>query len=153
MIYLALYKGRKSGRTPKALVLRMVDWIIRRATRSAYSHCEIAVWVDDSDGLFECYSSSFRDGGVRCKEMRLPSDKWDLAELPDTPGAKLELIWQMTRGKQYDLLGALCVKTLFRKIQLKQSDDKWFCSEWCAAVMGVQNPSLYSPEDLAVLSK
>lgn len=42
-VYLALYKGRKSGRTPKALAMRFADWVIRKATRGIYSHCEIAL--------------------------------------------------------------------------------------------------------------
>lgn len=50
-VYLALYKGRKSGRTPKALAMRLADWVIRKATRGIYSHCEIALAL--GDGVFE----------------------------------------------------------------------------------------------------
>lgn len=154
-VCLALYKGRKSGRTPKALALRLTDWAIRRATRSVYSHCEIAVAVADSDGLFDCYSASFRDGGVRCKRMPLPEDKWDLIALaaPNLRLGRLQVLWAETKDKPYDLAGALCVKTIFRKIRLKESADKWFCSEWCAEVMGVQPASLYAPEDLVEMAK
>lgn len=38
---------------------------IAKATRGEYSHCEIAVRLPD--GQFDCYTSSHRDGGVRCK--------------------------------------------------------------------------------------
>lgn len=154
-VYLALYKGRKSGWTPKALTMRFVDWSIRKATHSGYSHCEIAVPVAGSDRLFDCYSSSFRDGGVRCKRMPLPVDKWDLIELatPNLRFGRLGALWAETKGRPYDLTGALCVKTIFRKIWLKESADKWFCSEWCAEVMGEPMPSLCSPGDLAVFAK
>ena len=143
-VYLALYKGRKSGRSPKALTMRFADWVIRKATRGIYSHCEIAVAL--GNGVFECYSSSLRDGGVRCKVMRLPSDKWDLVELPatDVLTAKLQMIWLMTQGKSYDVLGSLGVVLRFGNRL-----DKWFCSEWCAHVLGFAAPWRLSPNDLA----
>ena len=143
-VYLALYKGRKSGRTPKALAMRFADWVIRKATRGIYSHCEIAVAL--GDGVFECYSSSLRDGGVRCKVMRLPSDKWDLVELPatDVLTAKLQMIWLMTQGKSYDVLGSLGVV-----LRVGNRPDKWFCSEWCGHVLGFAEPWRLSPNDLA----
>ncbi|MBS5743322.1 MAG: hypothetical protein KHW43_07485, partial [Neisseria sp.] len=73
-VYLALYKGRKTIKTPKDLAFRIIEWVIRKVTGGQYSHCEIAVPVAFSDGLFDCYSSSFRDGGVRCKRMPLPAE-------------------------------------------------------------------------------
>lgn len=129
-IYLALYKGHKSGRMPKTLALRLIDWIIRCATRSSYSHCEIAVSVAFSDCLFDCYSSSFRDSGVRCKRMPLPAEKWDLIVLDNQQIVmeRLFSLWRNTKGKRYDLLGVLCVTSFFRRF-LRQSADKWFCSE------------------------
>lgn len=147
-VYLALYKGRKSGRAPKALAMRFADWVIRKATRGIYSHCEIAVGL--GDGVFECYSSSLRDGGVRCKTMRLPSDKWDLIELPatDVLTAKLQMIWLMTQGKSYDVLGSLGVVLCFGN-----RPDKWFCSEWCGHVLGFSEPWRLSPNDLAKFVK
>lgn len=143
-VYLALYKGRKSGRTPKALAMRFADWVIRKATRGIYSHCEIALAL--GDGVFECYSSSLRDGGVRCKIMRLPSDKWDLVKLPaaDVLTAKLQMIWLMTQDQPYDLIGSLGVI-----LSVGNRPDKWFCSEWCAHVLGFAEPWRLSPNDLA----
>lgn len=145
-VYLALYKGRKSGRTPKALAMRFADWVIRKATRGIYSHCEIALAL--GDGVFECYSSSLRDGGVRCKTMRLPSDKWDLVELPATDmlTAKLQMIWLMTQDQPYDLIGSLGVV-----LRVGNRPDKWFCSEWCAAALGLPDGWRWSPNDLAAI--
>ena len=147
-VYLVLYKGRKSGRTPKALAMRFADWVIRKATRGIYSHCEIA--LDVGDGVFECYSASLRDGGVRCKVMRLPWDKWDLVELPatDVSTAKLQMIWLMTQGKSYDVLGSLGVVLRFGN-----RPDKRFCSEWCGHVLGFSEPWRLSPNDLAKFVK
>lgn len=147
-VYLALYKGRKSGRSPKALAMRFADWVIRKATRGQYSHCEIV--VEAYRGLFECYSASLRDGGVRCKVMRLPESKWDLIELknPNQAVSRLNSVYQRTKGAPYDFRGVLGVVLGFG-----QSDKKWFCSEWCAAVMGFANPSRLSPNDLAVKIK
>jgi identified by metaGeneAnnotator len=120
-VYLALYKGRKSGRTPKALAMRLADWVIRKATRSIYSHCEIAVHL--SGGGYACYSSSIRDGGVRVKKMDLPSEKWDLIELPGVTAVDLDRVWQAAQGKRYDWSGAIGTV-----LKIRQRPDKWFCS-------------------------
>lgn len=152
-IYLALYKGRKQIKSPKDIIYRLTDWVIRKATRGEYSHCEIAVRLPD--GQFDCYTSSHRDGGVRCKRMELPSDKWDLIELPKpnlTYGRAMKL-WRETKGKKYDLSGVLAVKSVFRRLKIRQAPNKWFCSEWCAAVIGFGEPSKYSPSDLAATMK
>lgn len=65
-ISLAMYKARGNW----------VDKIIRLFTGKPYSHCEVAIKIGLS--VYQCYSSSPRDGGVRVKTMRLPADKWDL---------------------------------------------------------------------------
>ena len=87
--------------------------------------------------------------------MELPSDKWDLIELPKpnlTYGRAMKL-WRETKGKKYDLSGVLAVKSVFRRLKIRQSPNKWFCSEWCAAVIGFGEPSKYSPSDLAAAMK
>ena len=141
-VYLALYKGRKSGRSPKALAMRFADWVIRKATRGIYSHCEIAVAL--GDGVFECYSSSLRDGGVRCKVMRLPSDKWDLIEI-NKAGTSVSAFFVATQSCGYDWLGVVGFPW---GLNMR---DKWFCSEWCACVLGLPKPHRYTPSGLAVL--
>lgn len=145
-VYLALYKGRKSGHTPKALAMRFADWVIRKATRGIYSHCEIALAL--GDGVFECYSSSLRDGGVRCKVIPLPEAKWDLIPLPSTPEAheQLQRVWTATEGQGYDLRGALGVA-----FGLRHNRRRWFCSEWCATALGLPDGWRWSPNDLAAM--
>ena len=152
-VYLALYKGRRDGAwyQPKVAAARLSDWIIRTLTRSPYSHCELAVLIPPPDGdpddhaVFDCYSSSIRDGGVRLKTMPLPADKWDLIPV-NQQDAYIDVLnyFAQTRGKPYDFIGACGVV-----LGIKGSLKKWFCSEWCAAALGVQYPDRYSPQALA----
>ena len=142
-IYLALYKGRKDGRGLKVWSARFADWVIRTITRSPYSHCEIAI-SHPRDGLFDCYSASARDGGVRIKTMPLPSDKWDLIELPRSVAVSASRLYQHTHGSGYDWPGALGAV-----LKLTHSKRRWFCSEWCAAAIGLSDAHKYTPASLA----
>ena len=144
-IYLALYKGRRDGAwyKPSIAAARLSDWTIRTFTQSIYSHCELAVAREN--GQYDCYSSSIRDGGVRRKTMKLPTDKWDLIEIRQMNAFEdLRNHFGATRAQAYDWLGALGVVTHW-----KDSKRKWFCSEWCAAALGLANPERFSPETLA----
>lgn len=117
-VYLACYHGRASKRWH-----RICDGITRFFTRGQYSHCEIAVYLTDSE--YQCYSSSYRDGGVRTKVMQLDLDKWDLIPL-DVSIEQIQDSFNQTKESGYDLLGALgCVAGL------RQHPTKYFCSEWC----------------------
>lgn len=152
-IYLALYKGRRDGSGAQVWAARFSDWLTRKLTRGQYSHCEIAVALDG--GQFECYSSSIRDGGVRCKTMPLPSEKWDLIELPNvspqglpTVAGSLKTLFAQTQGQRYDLPGALGVV-----FKTRQRSGRWFCSEWCGQVLGLSEPWRFSPNDLAVIAR
>lgn len=150
-VYLALYKGKKSGKGVRVWAARLCDWTIRKLTRGQYSHCEIAIRLNLNDktqtAQYRCYSASLRDGGVRQKTMPLPADKWDLIHL-DNNAALCQFIEQIhyvhTKGQGYDYLGVLGVILPFR-----QRANKWFCSEWCAAALGLDEPEMYSPNDLA----
>ena len=144
-IALALYKGNRSGKwySPSVLQARLGDWLIRTFTRSSYSHCEIAVVVGNNQ--YNCYSASLRDGGVRLKTMPLPADKWDLIPIRQTNAYADTLnYFGRTQGEGYDFIGACGVI-----LGIKGSLKKWFCSEWCAAALGVQYPDRYSPQELA----
>ena len=148
-IYLALYKGRRDGTGAQVWAARFTDWLTRVLTRGQYSHCEIAVALDGVQ--FECYSSSIRDGGVRCKTMPLPAAKWDLIELPDSSGSlktNLAAVFAQTQGQRYDLAGALGVV-----FKTRQRHDRWFCSEWCGQVLGLSEPWRFSPNDLSVIAR
>lgn len=147
-IYLALYKGRRDGTGSQVWAARFTDWLTCKLTRGIYSHCEIAVALDG--GQFECYSSSIRDGGVRCKTMPLPAAKWDLIELPDSSGSlktNLAAVFAQTQGQRYDLPGALGVV-----FKTRQRSGRWFCSEWCGTVLGLPEAWRFSPNDLAAIA-
>ena len=150
-VYLALYKGRRDGAwyRPGVAAARLSDWIIRTLTGSPYSHCELAVLIPPLNGdpadpaVFDCYSSSIRDGGVRVKTMPLPDAKWDLIPVPATE-AQVRAAFETTRGAKYDWLGATGVIARWR-----HDKRKWFCSEWCAMALGLPNPERFCPGSLA----
>ncbi|RCL01495.1 MAG: hypothetical protein JSC085_000379 [Candidatus Tokpelaia sp. JSC085] len=132
------------GHTKKFFHLaRLGDWLIRTVTSGFYSHCEIA--VVQKHGLFDCYSSSKRDGGVRHKIMLLPADKWHLIPLTATPGQVLAF-YRKHQGKKYDWWGVIGF------ILYHKSDDRQlFCSEFCAEFLGLSESWRYSPNLLHAL--
>ena len=148
-IYLALYKGNRDGTGWRVWAARFTDWLTRILTRGRYSHCEIAIRLagQNSEPQYECYSASIRDGGVRIKTMPLPSAKWDLIELPDSVGERLQGLWQETQGQGYDLPGAFGVV-----FGLPENRKRWFCSEWVGKALGLAESWRFSPNDLAVIA-
>lgn len=143
-VYLVLYKGRKRGKSPRELWQRLTDWAVRTATGGQYSHCEIAVKHGFAED-YHCYSASLRDGGVRAKTMPLPADKWDLIPIRDAEAHdKVWALYQATSGARYDYIGALGVV-----LPVRQVEQRWFCSEWCARALGLGQPEKYSPSRLA----
>ena len=138
-VYLACYHGRATK-----LWYRICDGITRFFTRGKYSHCEIAVFIGDEG--YQCYSSSYRDGGVRTKVMQLDPDKWDLIPL-DVSIEQIQHSFDQTKGSGYDLLGALgCVAGL------RQHPTKYFCSEWCFNTIYQSDQGWrFSPVSLAVI--
>lgn len=131
---LALYKG-----PPTKPLFWLGEGFIRLCTLSKYSHCELVI-----NGV--CYSSSYRDGGVRAKFIDLNSGKWDL--LPVDGDEKLAIArFAADKGKRYDWLGMLRVCPLLR--WLPRNDSKRFCSEMVAWMLGTEDPERFSPEHLA----
>lgn len=142
-VYLALYKGKRNIKRPLDRVKRVIDFAIRQITNSPYSHCEIAVQIQSD--RFVCYSASLTDGGVRKKVMPLPSDKWDLIAIDDPAiVVRTEKLFAQTTGAKYDFLGVTGVV-----LHNAHSKSRWFCSEWCAAALGLPKPQQYSPETLS----
>lgn len=106
---------------------------IRRWQRSPASHAEmITRQVADT---FECWSASAMDGGVRCKPMRLAPEHWELYRLPFKAAAVRE--WFVAHEEDgYDLLGLLG----FTWRPWRGSKTRWWCSEACAASVGMAEP-------------
>lgn len=131
MAKLALYKGK--GKIGNALV--------RWWTDSKYSHCELIV----GDMAF---SSSVTDGGVRAKRIDFHPKNWDIIALPQRLDHKIIAHFNETTGEPYGWLDLL-------RSQIFNSganqDGATFCSEWCAAAIGLPNPTSYSPRTLGEL--
>ena len=143
--YLACYKYRPPRDAAWRVRWRYAsDWLIRAFTRSPYSHCEIAVPVRGLSGVYECYSSFAADGGVRCKQMVLDGEYWDLLPLTLDYGRLLTL-FRETEGRRYDYIGILRFILPF----LPPAHSRWYCSEWCAAALGYDDRRQWTPGQLA----
>ena len=119
------------------LTARAIQWW----TNSIYSHCEIVI-----DNM--CYSSSAMDGGVRRKQITLDPEKWDVIELAWADAGRSLSYFQATDPQKYGWLG-LVVSQLFNLN--RETKGAQFCSQWCAAALGLPNPASYSPRTLAEL--
>lgn len=118
---------------------KLIQWW----TGSIYSHCELVV-----DGV--CYSSSIMDKGVRAKVIELEPDKWDVIDLPWVRAADVLAYFKATDSYTYGWF-SLVASQLFNRNQA--DNDSQFCSEWCAAAIGVKDPSMYSPSALYKLAQ
>lgn len=125
---LAMYKG-------KGLIGNAA---IRWWTESPFSHCELAI------GDY-CYSSSLMDKGVRKKQIILNPEHWMLVPLPSDREAGALTYFDRTKGEKYSWLD------LARSQVLNLGTDEpgaSFCSDWCAAALGLPNSTSYSPKTL-----
>lgn len=143
-VYVAFYKHKRPLNSWKNICFRLFDEIIRLATYGKYSHCEVVIpnFEQDGDLLFECYSASNMDGGVRLKLMPLPKERWDLVKV-NVNSDLVRLYFKQTKGLKYDMLGAIGVV-----LPVGENKHKYFCSEWCAGAIGLANPHKYSPNSL-----
>lgn len=126
-VRLALYKARGT----------LFNALIRWWTGSQYSHCELVI-----NGT--CYSSSVRDGGVRAKVMALPSDKWDVIELP---WADDDAVTDWFVAHERDRYGWLDLLT-GQLLGMRRDSRGVFCSEACAKALGMRNSTRMSPQAL-----
>lgn len=137
-IYLAFYHKNRKVTSPRTLGYRLFDTLVKVLTLGEYSHCEIAI---KSASKYRCYSSSWRDGGVRVKRMSLPEDTWDLIDISHlVTEEEIMRFFEMTKGTEYDIIGLLSPL-----IGHFHSRRRWFCSEWCAAAIGFDRPHKLSP--------
>lgn len=135
-IQIAFYKGPATDWLHK-----LTHWGICLVTLSKYSHCELVIHGT-------CVSSSARDGGVRAKQIELTSGKWTVLEIADPTGDFERQAWDWFAthaGQRYDWVGIARFLLPF----LPHRRDQWFCSEACAAALGLVNPSDWTPAKLA----
>jgi hypothetical protein len=115
----------------------LADRLVRMVTGSPYSHCELVI-----NGT--ACSSSIRDGGVRMKGIYLDPAKWDVVEVDGD--VTVAWSWFATHvGERYDWAGVFRFVIPFLPHRRRQ----WFCSEACAAALGLPDPADWTPGMLA----
>lgn len=132
-IRLAFYKGKGNW----------VDKVIKWWTKSQYSHVEVVVgdtWI----------SSSPRDGGVR--SMRMESynvEHWDIIDYPGVTSGDVFDLFRRTKGNDYDFIGILLSVGILKRFRFGVHCKKeWFCSEFIAECLKLENSHKYSPQHL-----
>lgn len=145
-MYLALYKG-----PPKGLWHKIGHYVTAWWTSSQYSHCELTLGPIRADGFASCVSASWRDGGVRVKDIEVTSGHWDLLDLSVYGYTATALYDDITHwliengGAKYDHLGLFFFVVPLRS----EHPTRWFCSEACAAILKLPTPWKFSPATLA----
>ena len=125
-VQLAMYKG--AGSIFSAGVRGMKD--------SQYSHVELLIGG-------KCYSSMLREG-VRGKAIALPPAEWDLYRLPWADPVSILEWFRVHDGEQYGISDLI----LCQFFGFRRDGRGAFCSEACAAALGLPNPTSYSPQTL-----
>lgn len=140
---IAMYKGPAKSVLQKLMHLAVccfdsVRQTLRRGqlVRVRYSHCELVI-------AGKCYSSSERDGGVRAKEIDLASGHWEVF-LISGDEAKVLAWFREHSAENYDWAGIAA----FVVPLLQQRPRHWFCSEACAAALGMPGGRGLTPFDL-----
>ena len=126
----------------------LTDKLIRRWLRGPYSHCELVFELVDN-GPSLCISSSPRDGGVRSKRIILDAESWDIVPVPD---ADIAAAWAWAAEhiqEGYDYMGI----TGFILRPESGEQDKWFCSEAVAAMLGYPQSWRFDPDLLYCVLK
>ena len=135
----AFYKGTHAGLP--GIYNRLVRWW----TRSPYSHVELILADRPKKGFSYAASSSAMDGGVRFKTIEFDPALWEIVELPERMDENAAWNWFLEHeGQAYDLLGNLH----FVVSAIGDDKRKWFCSEACAAALGMPNPERFDPGTL-----
>lgn len=110
---------------------------IKFFTKSEFVHCELVSCL--SNDRFYGYSA-FPGEGVRAKYVNYDKDKWEFINLKNLKTQDVKNFYEKTKGLKYDYLGVLGF--VFGN---PDNPKKYFCSEWCATVLGLNNPSKISP--------
>lgn len=126
---MAFYKGTRPG------IPGIYNRLVRRRGRGKYSHVEIRF----SDGLSA--SSSFEDGGVRFKPIAYNPAHWDFIDLPLAWEPFARAWFEAHEGERYDLRGNVHLTIGF----IPHSSNRQFCSEACAAALGIAEPWRFEP--------
>lgn len=132
-VYIA-FRRNAPGWTPR---------LIRWRTSSPYSHVEMVL---PFGGIPFCYSAYEEDGGVRRKVIDVfNSPDWDVYFLPGVNAEAVEALFARTKGAPYDWKGVLLGQLFGIK---REHPEAYFCSEWCAEAIGLDEPWRHSPGSL-----
>lgn len=146
-IAIALYKHQMPGWSPHATFDRLSrfvggKWVGLKWVPGLYSHAELAL---PDDGKWMFYSSSFRDGGVRKKEIVPESGRWDfiVLERSESDVIGMKAIFSLIEGCKYDwpALG----RFVFGSIWLLNMTWWFFCSEVVALLLKLPRPERVHP--------
>lgn len=145
-VVVAFYKHKRKITSLKALLFYIFDTLTRLLTRGKYSHCEVA--IKRNDGLYDCYSASVRDGGVRMKTMALDDGKWDVLSV-NVAKEQVLSYFDKTKHMSYDFPGAMGIV-----LPVREDRDKAFCSEWVYNCLFSDDQGWrFSPNQLSALLK
>jgi len=114
-----------------------VDKAIRWWTKSEYSHVELVinnVW----------YSTSPRTQKVEARLIAPKKNHWDFIKV-DVDFEAIKKLYNRTQNAKYDWTGIFLSQFLPLNIHDRK---RWFCSEWCAEALKLEDSNKYSPEDL-----
>ncbi|KIT17426.1 hypothetical protein [Jannaschia aquimarina] len=145
--YMAFYKGRGEWKDTVTRLMTVAQFaVIRKASRSHYTHCELvaAAGIPDDGEVAWSVSSSGRDKGVRVKPIAFKKENWDFVPLPFADYDAWDLAVEHA-GKPYDYK-AMWLSHLFAFN--REDPEKWFCSEICAHALRIEMPNALSPGGL-----
>lgn len=124
-----------------SLYARLIRWW----THGPYNHAEL-ILARRHDGTVLCGSATA--DGVRLKWLHLNPDHWDLLDIPGDQSAARRW-FDDHLGQKYDWLGVLG----FVIRRGRHKSQRWFCSEACAAALGIPDPWRFCPNTLAAVAR
>jgi hypothetical protein len=141
MVKLAVYRGKGS----------IGNAVIRWWKKTKYSHCEIVIEQPSETlgGIQIGYSASLMDGGVRAKAIEFKPGHWEFIDLPWADENKILAHYDKTKHESYGIVDMFWGQ-VFNRPSNKGGD---FCSEWCAAALGIPTPHVHDPASLYALCK
>ena len=121
---------------------KLLDRIISVIDGSPYSHCELII-SDHGNKCYDCISSSYRDGGLRRKNIDMSGSHWVLIPVMCDMGYVLRW-FNKRRNFKYDYLA------LFRPEipGFYNPVYRLFCSEACADMLEPVDPGSYGLKKL-----
>lgn len=132
---IAFYKSNKGT---------LLDWLINFLTgRYGFSHVELVFPTYTKGNLTLCFSASPRDNLVRFKYINLNTDSWVVLDLPNIDEKQTYKKTLDFLGKKYDYIGILFWFLIPLK---KQANNKWWCSEITAKLIGIKNYRIHPNE-------